>query len=75
VAKAPTITLVEGGSLKDLLACIETGHVPLTANEHILVLSDVARGLAFLHSEAKVIHRDVKVIHRDVFQTIPLFPL
>ena len=34
--------------------------VPLTANERILVLSDVARGLAYLHSEVRVIHRDVK---------------
>jgi serine/threonine protein kinase len=34
--------------------------VPLTANERILVLSDVARGLAYLHSQVRVIHRDVK---------------
>jgi serine/threonine protein kinase len=34
--------------------------VPLTANERILVLSDVARGLVYLHSEVCVIHRDVK---------------
>ncbi len=34
--------------------------VPLTANERVLVLSDVARGLAYLHSEVRVIHRDVK---------------
>jgi serine/threonine protein kinase len=34
--------------------------VPLTANERIVVLSDVARGLAYLHSEVRVIHRDVK---------------
>ena len=34
--------------------------VPLTANERILVLSDVARGLAYLHSQLRVIHRDVK---------------
>jgi len=67
--------LMEGGSLQDRLACIQTGQVPLTANERILVLSDVARGLAFLHSEAKVIHRDVKVIHPDIFRTITLFPL
>jgi len=66
--------LMKGGSLQDRLACIQTGQVPLTANERILVLSEVARGLAFLHSEAKVIHRDVKVIHRDNFRTIPLFP-
>ncbi len=34
--------------------------MPLTANERILVLSDVARGLVYLHSEVCVIHRDVK---------------
>jgi serine/threonine protein kinase len=30
------------------------------ANERVIVLSDVARGLAYLHSEVRVIHRDVK---------------
>ena len=34
--------------------------VPLTVNEGMLVLSDVARGLAYLHSDVCVIHRDVK---------------
>ncbi len=34
--------------------------MPLTANERILVLSDVARVLPYLHSEVCVIHRDVK---------------
>jgi serine/threonine protein kinase len=34
--------------------------VPLTANERILVLSDVSQGLAYLHSEQRLIHRDVK---------------
>jgi serine/threonine protein kinase len=34
--------------------------VPLTAKERILVLSDVARGLAYLHSKVCIIHRDVK---------------
>ena len=39
--------LMEGGSLQDRLACCGSGAlVPLTANERILVLSDVARGLA-----------------------------
>ena len=65
--------LMEGGSLQDRLACI-TGQVPLTANERILVLSDVARGLSFLHSEAKVIHRDVKVIHRNVLKNNTSLP-
>jgi len=51
---------MEGGSLQDRLACRGSGAVPLTANERILLLSDVARGLAYLHSEVRVIHRDVK---------------
>jgi len=44
------------------LACARAGAlgVPLTCAERITVLSDVARGLAYLHSEVKVIHRDVK---------------
>jgi serine/threonine protein kinase len=53
--------LMEGGSLQGRLACRGSGAlVPLTANERILVLSDVARGLAYLHSVVRVIHRDVK---------------
>ena len=54
--------LMEGGSLQDRLACRGSGAsaVPLTANERIIVLSDVARGLAYLHLEVRVIHRDVK---------------
>ena len=36
------------------------GVVPLTARERILVLSDVARGLADLHSQVVIIHRYVK---------------
>jgi ubiquitin len=52
--------LMEGGSLQDRLACRGSGSVPLTANERILVLSDVARGIAYLHSEVRFIHRDVK---------------
>ena len=52
--------LMEGGSLQDRLECSRVGDVALTANDRILVLSDVARGLAFLHSEVKIIHRDVK---------------
>ena len=52
---------MEGGSLEERLACTG-GHLwaPLTASERVTVLSDVARGLAFLHSEVGVIHRDVK---------------
>jgi serine/threonine protein kinase len=34
--------------------------VALTAKQRILVLSDVARGLAYLHSVVRVMHRDVK---------------
>ena len=51
-----------GGCLQDRLACARAGAlgVPLTCAERITVLSDVARGLAYLHSEVKVIHRDVK---------------
>ena len=53
--------LMEGGSLQDRLECRGSGAlVPLTVNERILVLSDVARGVAYLHSEVCVIHRDVK---------------
>ena len=40
---------MEGGSLQDRLACRGSGAVPLTANARILVLCDVARGLAYLH--------------------------
>ena len=52
--------LMEGGCLQDRLACAHIGAVPLTCTERMTVLSDVARGLAYLHSEVKVIHRDVK---------------
>ena len=52
--------LMEGGSLEDRLACKGGGRAPLTASERMIVLSDVARGLAFLHKELRVIHRDVK---------------
>jgi hypothetical protein len=46
---------MEGGSLQDHLTCRGSGAlVPLTANERVLVLSDVARGLAYLHSEVRV---------------------
>jgi len=51
--------LMEGGSLQDRLACADK-TVPLASTERITVLSDVARGLAYLHAEVKVIHRDVK---------------
>ena len=47
--------------MQDRLAYRGSGALlPLTANERILVLSDVARGLAYMHSEVRVIHRDVK---------------
>ena len=47
--------------MQDRLACRGSGAlVPLTANERVLVLSDVARGVAYLNSEVRVIHRDVK---------------
>ena len=49
-----------GGCLQDRLACARVGAAPLTCAERITVLSDVARGLAYLHTEVKVIHRDVK---------------
>jgi serine/threonine protein kinase len=53
--------LMEGGSLEDRLARAPCGSgSPLTAAERILILSDVARGLAYLHSELKVAHLDVK---------------
>ena len=53
--------LMEGGSLEDRLARPSLGSgSPLTAAERILILSDVARGLAYLHSELKVAHLDVK---------------
>jgi interleukin-1 receptor-associated kinase 4 len=52
--------LMEGGSLQDSLACRGSDAVPLTANERILVLSDFARSLAYLHSEMRIIHHDVK---------------
>jgi interleukin-1 receptor-associated kinase 4 len=51
---------MEGGSFQDRLACRGSGAVPLTANERIRVLSDIAWGLAYLHWEVRVIHRDVK---------------
>jgi serine/threonine protein kinase len=51
---------MEGGSLQDRLACRGSGVVQLTANERILVLSDVSRSLAYLHSEQRLFHHDVK---------------
>ena len=51
--------LMVGGSLEDRLAC-EGGAAPLSSNERICVLSDVARGLAYLHSVVQIIHLDVK---------------
>ena len=51
--------LMVGGSLEDRLSC-KHGAEALNSNERILVLSDVARGLAYLHSVVKTIHLDVK---------------
>jgi hypothetical protein len=64
--------LMEGGSLQDRLALTHGSGVPLTAKERILVLSDVARGLAYLHCEISppVIHRDVK---RWTFSKVSFF--
>ncbi len=41
---------------------LNASHSPLTSNERILVLSDVLRGLAYLHAEVRVINRDVKSV-------------
>ena len=42
--------LMEGGSFPDRLTCRDSGSlVPLTSNEWILVMSDVVRGLSYLH--------------------------
>jgi serine/threonine protein kinase len=61
IAPCLVYVFMEGGSLQDRLACRGSGAlVPLTTNERMLVLSDVARGLAYLHSDVRVIHRDVK---------------
>ena len=51
--------LMVGGALDDRLAR-SGGRRTLTASERILIVSDVARGLAHLHTHAKVVHRDVK---------------
>ncbi len=48
--------------------------VPLTSNERILVLSDVARGLAYLHSEVRVIHRDVKSANVLLYRGCHVWP-
>ena len=61
VAPCLVYAYMEGGSLQDRLAC-NHGAVPLSAKERIMVLSDVARGLAYLNSEISppIIHCDVK---------------
>jgi hypothetical protein len=51
--------LAAGDNLQDRLMYCANG-VPLTSKERILVLSDVLRGLAYLHAEVRVNHRDVK---------------
>eukprot|EP00966_Prymnesium_polylepis_P203669 4718545-Prymnesium_polylepis.1 len=50
---------MEGGALDERLAR-RNGRRALTANERILILSDVARGLTHLHAHVKIVHRDVK---------------
>jgi serine/threonine protein kinase len=50
---------VSSDSLHTGIFCAST-DAALTAKQRILVLSDVARGLAYLHKVVHVIHRDVK---------------
>ena len=50
---------MEDGALDERLAR-SGGRRALTASERVLILSDAARGLAHLHTHAKIIHRDVK---------------
>ena len=60
---------LDGGCLVDHLACRCSGaFVPLTANERILVLSDVARALAYeaFVGQAPQLPAPVRVIQRDV---------
>ena len=47
-------------SLSPAPAQFPTGRRALTANERIMILSDVARGLVHLHTHVKIVHRDVK---------------
>ena len=52
--------LMEGGALEDRLARREASRPTLTSHERLVILSDVARGLAYLHAQLKITHRDVK---------------
>lgn len=54
--------LMEGGSLEDRLAWPHGGRRPLSAPDRLIIISDVARGLAHLHATVQphVVHRDVK---------------
>ena len=60
VAPCLVYAFCEGGALEDRLAHRIADHPSLTARERILILSDVARGLAYLHQMLDLIHRDVK---------------
>ena len=52
--------LMEGGALEDRLAMRHAQRPALTSSERCVILSDVARGLAYLHTELRIVHRDVK---------------
>ena len=51
--------LMEGGALEDRLAR-RGSWPPLQSSERVVILSDVARGLAYLHITLQCVHRDVK---------------
>lgn len=51
--------LMVEGALEERLAC-RNDRKPLGARYRILIISDVARGLAHLHDHFRVVHRDVK---------------
>ena len=52
--------LMEGGALEDRLAMRHAQRPALTSSERCVILADVARGLAYLHTELRIVHRDVK---------------
>ena len=51
--------LMQGGSLEDCLAR-KANASPLTSDERMNVISDIGRGLSYLHSVVKTWHLDVK---------------